>query len=220
MSTRPGGGRPAPKLALVRGRLTFANLTAMLALFVALGGSSYAALALPKASVGAKQLKKNSVSSPKVKPGSLLTSDFKASQRASLRGPQGERGLQGPQGSQGPQGPQGVPGSARAYGEVRINGGGNYELVPGTSKGVVAIAQGAGGNPAACIQLDSSINAATAITVATSNLRSAGGVVWDTQVQVARLLAYCGGTNVTEVVTTDVDSPGASTKRAFLFAVM
>lgn len=48
-------------------RLSYANVIATLALFLALGGSSYAALNLPKASVGPKQLKKNSVTSPKVK---------------------------------------------------------------------------------------------------------------------------------------------------------
>ncbi len=83
------------------GRLSYANVVATLALFVALGGSSYAALNLPKASVGAKQLKKNSVTSPKVKRGSLLVSDFKASQRARLRGPSGPRGAQGIAGSPG-----------------------------------------------------------------------------------------------------------------------
>ena len=83
------------------GRLSYANVVATLALCVALGGSSYAALNLPKASVGAKQLKKNSVTSPKVKRGSLLVSDFKASQRARLRGPSGPRGAQGIAGSPG-----------------------------------------------------------------------------------------------------------------------
>jgi hypothetical protein len=83
------------------GRLSYANVIATVALFAALGGSSYAALNLPKASVGPKQLKKNSVSSPKVKRGSLLVSDFKASQRASLRGPQGP---EGPRGEVGPSG--------------------------------------------------------------------------------------------------------------------
>ena len=78
-----------------------AMLVALLSLFVALGGSSYAALKLPKASVGPKQLKKNSVTSPKVKPGTLLLSDFKRSHRASLRGSQG---VQGPQGLQGAAG--------------------------------------------------------------------------------------------------------------------
>jgi hypothetical protein len=83
-------------------RLSYANVMATVALFVALGGSSYAALNLPKASVGPKQLKKNSVTSPKVKRGSLLASDFKASQRARLRGPRG------PQGTQGVAGPSGA----------------------------------------------------------------------------------------------------------------
>lgn len=193
-------------------------VVAMVALFVALGGSSYAALNLPKNAVGAAQLKKDSVRGSEVKNGSLGLGEFKASQRARLRGPQG---AQGAQGLQGPQGLQGAAGTARAYGEVVVTGG-NFELVPGTSKGVVAVAQGGGGNPAACIQLDSSINAATAITVATSNNRNAGGQAFDTQVQIARPLAYCGGilSNVTEVVTTDVDAPGAAVKRAFVFAVM
>ena len=46
-----------------------AMLVALLALFAALGGSSDAALKLPKNSVGGRQLKKNRVTSPKVRPG-------------------------------------------------------------------------------------------------------------------------------------------------------
>ena len=86
-----------------------ALLIALIALFVALGGTSYAALKLPKASVGSKQLKKNSVTSPKVKAGSLLLSDFKSSERTGLRGAQGAQGAQGPQGAQGLQGTAGLP---------------------------------------------------------------------------------------------------------------
>ena len=77
-------------LARARARLTYANVIATLALFIALGGSSYAALQLPKGSVGTKQLKRNAVTSPKVKPGSLVLSDFRASQRSRLRGPAGK----------------------------------------------------------------------------------------------------------------------------------
>jgi hypothetical protein len=84
-----------------------ATVIAVLALFVALGGTSYAALQLPKGSVGAKQLKKNAVTSPKVKPGSLVLSDFRRSQRSRLRGPRGLTGAQGAQGAQGLQGPAG-----------------------------------------------------------------------------------------------------------------
>jgi hypothetical protein len=97
--------------ARVRPRLTYANVLASLALFIALGGGSYAALQVPRASVGTKQLKRNAVTSPKVKPGSLLVSDFRASQRSQLRGPAGPEGLQGPRGATGAEGPQGPRGA-------------------------------------------------------------------------------------------------------------
>jgi hypothetical protein len=50
----------------LRPRLTFANVVSCLALFVALGGSAYAATQLKKNSVGAKQLKKNAVTTAKI----------------------------------------------------------------------------------------------------------------------------------------------------------
>lgn len=89
-----------------------ANAVAYLALFVALGGTSaYAAGALPKASVGAKQLKRNAVASPKVKDGSLRAVDFAAGQLPSAsRGAAGAPGATGPQGERGPAGPQGDQG--------------------------------------------------------------------------------------------------------------
>jgi hypothetical protein len=126
--------------ARVRSRLTYANVLASLALFIALGGASYAAVQIPKASVGTKQLKRNAVTSPKVKPGSLLVSDFRASQRSALRGPAGPEGprgatgpegLHGPRGATGPEGPEGPRGATgpagppapRRWAEVRdVNG--------------------------------------------------------------------------------------------------
>ena len=78
---------------------------ALLALFFALGGTSYAVAKLPRNSVGTKQLKRNAVISSKVKDRSLLARDFRKGQLPA--GPQGPRGVQGPQ---GPQGIQGVPG--------------------------------------------------------------------------------------------------------------
>jgi hypothetical protein len=65
--------------ARLRSRITYANVIASLALFMAMGGTGYA-LSLPKASVGAKQLKKGAVTSKKVKNASLLEKDFKAGQ--------------------------------------------------------------------------------------------------------------------------------------------
>jgi hypothetical protein len=76
---------------------------ALIALFVALGGTSYAAARLPPASVGTAQLKPNAVTSAKVKNHSLLAKDFK---RGQLR--RGPAGLRGPAGARGPAGPRGT----------------------------------------------------------------------------------------------------------------
>ena len=56
------------------------NAVALLALFVALGGTSYAAVKLPKDSVTAVQIKAGAVRTGEVKNGSLLKKDFKAGQ--------------------------------------------------------------------------------------------------------------------------------------------
>jgi hypothetical protein len=203
-------------------RLTYANVMATIAVFVALGGSSYAAVRITgkqvaDSSLTGRDIKNGSVTGADVKNRSLRALDFKRGQLP--RGTTGPQGLQGPKGDNGDPG---VPGSARAYGEVAIDSSGNYALVPGTTKNVVGLAQGGGGNPAACIQLDPSIDASKAITIATANNRSGGTQSFNTQVEVARPLAYCGGvlSNVVEVVTTLTDSPGGAVKRAFVFAVM
>jgi hypothetical protein len=74
----------------------------MLALFIALSGTAYAAT-LPRNSVGTAQLKKNAVTTAKVKNRSLLAKDFKSGQLPA-----------GPRGPQGAQGAQGAPGAAGA----------------------------------------------------------------------------------------------------------
>ena len=69
----------------MRGRLrpSPAMVVAFIALFVAIGGSSYAVTRLPSGSVGSKQLKKNAVTGAKVKNRSLTVADIKV---ASLAG--------------------------------------------------------------------------------------------------------------------------------------
>jgi hypothetical protein len=127
-----------------------ATVIACVALTVALGGTSFAAVA--------KLLPKNSVGSAQVVNESLQTVDLSNKAKAALKGARGPRGLQGaqgqpgptgaqgaqglqgaqgPQGATGPQGPQGptgpqgtqgsqgiqgVPGTARAYGLVAPDG--------------------------------------------------------------------------------------------------
>jgi hypothetical protein len=86
-------------LRRIRSRITYSNVIASLALFIALGGGAYAAIKIPKNSVGSAQIKSNAVISSKVKPGSLLANDFKAGQL-----PQGQQGIQGPKGDKGDTG--------------------------------------------------------------------------------------------------------------------
>jgi hypothetical protein len=54
-------------MTAIRARLSYANVVATLALVLALGGVSYAAMKLPKNSVGTKQIKNNAVTGAKVK---------------------------------------------------------------------------------------------------------------------------------------------------------
>jgi hypothetical protein len=63
----------------IRKRMTFANVVSCIALFVALGGASYAATQLPKNSVGSKQLKKNAVTAAKIKNGAVTGAKIKTS---------------------------------------------------------------------------------------------------------------------------------------------
>lgn len=89
-------------------RLTYANVTATVALFLALGGGAYAATQLPKNSVGPEQLQKNAVNSAKVKNHSLSAVDFKT---GDLPARPGKADAQGPKGDPGPQGERGPSGA-------------------------------------------------------------------------------------------------------------
>ena len=98
-------------LTRLRSHLTYANVMATIAVFIALGGGAYAVTALPKDSVGTKQLRKSAVTSSKVKDNSLLVRDFRAGQvPIGPRGPRGEQGPAGEKGAQGDAGAAGAPG--------------------------------------------------------------------------------------------------------------
>jgi hypothetical protein len=97
---------------ILRHRPSPALVVACLALTVALGGTSYAAVTLPRSSVGTAQLKRNAVTSVKVKNRSLLAIDFKRGQLP--RGARGATGATGATGTTGTAGPQGVQGAKGA----------------------------------------------------------------------------------------------------------
>ena len=98
----------------LRARLTYANVTATLALFVALGGTSYAAATLARNSVGSAQIRANAVgsseirrsavSSSEIRDRSIALRDLAVSTRTSLRGAAGATGPAGPTGATGPAG--------------------------------------------------------------------------------------------------------------------
>jgi hypothetical protein len=108
-----------------------ANIVAYLALFVALGGTSYAAAKLPANSVGTKQIKKNAVSSTKVKDGSLKAADFAAGQLPA--GAQGAKGDPGAAGSKGDTGAAGVKGDTGDTGPAGPTYGAEGSVDPGTT---------------------------------------------------------------------------------------
>ena len=98
----------------ILGRLTYANVMASVAVFIAIGGGAYAA-GLAKNSVKSKHIKdsgvktvdlaRSAVTSAKVADGSLLGKDFAAGAL-----PQGERGPAGQTGAPGATGPAGTAG--------------------------------------------------------------------------------------------------------------
>ncbi len=95
-------------------RLTYANVVASLALFLALGGVSYAATQLASNSVGTAQLRSNAVTGPKVKNGSLTASDLTAGARTALKGDTGATGPAGAAGAAGISAAFATPTGAKA----------------------------------------------------------------------------------------------------------
>jgi hypothetical protein len=63
-------------LSRIRPHLNYSNVVSTICLFILLGGGAYAAVKLPKNSVGTKQLKKNAVKGSKVADGSLTAADI------------------------------------------------------------------------------------------------------------------------------------------------
>lgn len=113
-------------------RPTYAEITSTLALFLALGGVSYAAATLPANSVSSATIRNGQVRSADVASGSISASKLSKDLRAQLgvtsgkgadgtsgadgkngtSGADGKNGNAGPAGAQGAAGPQGAPGPA------------------------------------------------------------------------------------------------------------
>jgi hypothetical protein len=90
------------------------NTIALVALFLALGGTTYAA----STALGPK----NSVASPQVVNGSLQTKDLSTKARKALKGNRGLRGLTGAQGAAGAKGATGAQGPAGPFPDPLTSG--------------------------------------------------------------------------------------------------
>ena len=89
--------------------ISYANVTATLALIIATSGVSYAAIVIPRNSVGSAQLKPNAVTSAKIRNNSVAAADLSTGVRSELNaaGARGATGAQGPSGNTGPAGAKG-----------------------------------------------------------------------------------------------------------------
>jgi Collagen triple helix repeat (20 copies) len=161
----PSDGKNPMKL--LRDKLTYANVMATLAVFLVLGGGAYAAVQLPKNSVGTEQIRKGAVSGAKiksdaitggkVKDGTLLAQDFASGQlptgptgpagpvgptgKSGKEGPTGEAGLTGQGGERGPPGQEGPQGQKGLKGEPGPRGEKGATGPVGPSNGITAFSE-------------------------------------------------------------------------------
>jgi hypothetical protein len=128
-------------LGSVLSRLTYANVIATLALFLALGGTAAAGAHVwitgatirdrsitgadvANRSLSAKKLKLQTVTGALVRDGSLRAADFNAADLQKLLGPAGPAGPPGPAGATGAKGDEGKTGDPGAAGIVRDSASG------------------------------------------------------------------------------------------------
>jgi collagen triple helix repeat protein len=118
-------------MSQLRVALTYANVMATIAVFLALGGGAYAATRLPDNSVGTKQIMKEAVTPAKLNAAAkrLLSGPTGATGAAGEAGAKGTQGLQGDPGGQGGPGAVGQAGAAGQPGEQGEQGD------PGISNG-------------------------------------------------------------------------------------
>ncbi len=116
-------------LARLRARLSYANITATLALFTALGGTSYAAASLARNSVGPTQIRSNAVGSSEIRRNAVASSEIRdRSVRLGDISTRARNALRGPQGPAGPTGATGPAGPAGTADRAAINSGGGKVL--------------------------------------------------------------------------------------------
>ena len=114
--------RPSPALVV-----------ACIALIVALSGTGYAAVVLPRGSVGTIQLKNAAVTSPKVKDSSITSLDIAPATRASLKGQAGAPSTRETRATEATRVTRAPPGDKGATGAAGAPGISGYAIVEKTA---------------------------------------------------------------------------------------
>ena len=131
-------------MSKLRNRLTYANLMATVAVFIALGGGAYA-ISVGKNTIKSKHIKDGQVTSADVRDNDLIGTDIDEDTlqlRAGPAGPRGPKGDTGNPGVEGAAGPEGAPGSQGPEGPEGVAG----PQGPQGPEGPQGV-QGAQGNP-------------------------------------------------------------------------
>ena len=129
------------------------NHLALIALFFAIGGTSYAAASLAPNSVGTPQLKNRSVTLVKIRRGAIAalrgdTGPRGPTGRTGPTGHTGPRGPAGPKGSTGAQGPAGTFGTVTVRNEtLSVTAGAQSAMVETCPSGAIAVGGGASFGP-------------------------------------------------------------------------
>jgi collagen triple helix repeat protein len=152
----------------LRRHLTYANVAATLALFLALGGAAYAATQLPRNSVGTGQLKAEAVTAGKI-------AKKARQQLQGATGPQGPQGKTGKAGAKGATGARGAQGATGAKGAPGIDGTGPAFEVVGTNKAIPGLIVAQGLAPGSyVISADLTLSNPSATAVVTCTLTGGG----------------------------------------------
>jgi hypothetical protein len=199
-------------MGLLRRHLTYANVAASLALFLALGGAAYAATQLPKNSVGTNQIRKEAVTAGKIA----------KKTRQQLQGNRGPAGQQGPQGKTGKQGAKGATGARGAQGNTGAPGidgtGPALEVVAGPklieAGGSTVVSQNLA--PGAYVVTADVVVESTATTAVTCTLNGSNGeAVGNVQPNLPVTLTLSGvrSLGAASAATLTCASPGGATAK-------
>lgn len=179
-------------------KLTYANVTSTLALFLVLaGGTAFAAEQLAKDSVGSKQIKKEAVTTAKLKNSAVTPAKLSGAAKSALTGPQG------------PQGPKGAPGDEKLV-YIAMNADGTWD--PARSEGVLKAVEMSSG--LYCIDFAGVDDPESQLDVATATLESDGGNV-PGEINVGVNGCAGGGLGTGDVYVRTNNSEGAPAAKAF-----